>query len=299
MTSNRNIDNLIINGEWRIDTEYGMAQLMQYLDELDMLERGVPIEELGISKRKEASLPELFSPSASGYQLLADSGISSLSSARKTPRNSFAILKLSGVMRSEDGWCSYGMYTMADWIAQINANDNIAGILIRANSGGGESLSGQILKNALIDSRKPVVTHADFLGSAAVEGTLPSAEIIASGASSRIGSIGVYASIDKRMREYYQKNYEDIYATQSPQKNIAFREYLRGNIAPLQKEIDKSATSFQNEVLKFRPDVAKYADTLQGGVFDAKSAKKRGLVDSIGTFNDALRRLAFHAGVKI
>lgn len=300
MISNRTIDEMIVVGEWKIYKPYALEQLHAYYDDLDMLEKGVKVKDLNFTQRKAALLPEVFSPSASGYTLNSEvSGKSSFKNKNEIPKKSFAILKLSGVMRSEDGWCSYGMDTFSDWLHQIYGNENIAGIMIKGRSGGGESMAGQILGNAIEDRNKPIVTYADMLGSAAVEGTIDSDEIIASGVQSSFGSIGVYASIPKWLKEYYEKNVEEIYSTKSPQKNLEWREYLKGNIEPLQKNLDKSADMFHQKVLKHRPDAAKYADTLEGGMFDAKEAKKRGLVDSIGTFNHALRRLGFLAGVKM
>jgi ClpP class serine protease len=298
MISNRKIDDIIFSGDWRIHMPFALQALDAYLDDLELLEKGVPLSELGLSKKREASLPDIFAPTARGYQMFANSDGKRSSLKSDLPKKSFAILKLSGVMRADDGLSSYGMDSFSEWLYQIDNNPNIAGTLIKGRSGGGEKMAGQILKNAIADTKKPVVVLGDVLGSAAVEGTLPADEVIASGTSSEFGSIGVYASIDKRIVEMYKKNIEDIYADASEHKNLEWREYIKGNITPLKFKLNNEAKSFKDEVLKYRPQVGAYQDTFKGGMFDAKEAKKRGLIDGIGSFNYALSRLAFHADIK-
>ena len=144
------------------------------------------------------------------------------------------------------------------------------------------------------DSRKPIVVYADLLASAAVDGTLPAAEIIASGNSSQIGSIGVFCSINKKMVKYYQENVEDIYSSTSTKKNEAIRAYLKGDNSLILREVDKAASIFHAEVKKYRPQAAKHADVLEGDLFFAKDAKTRGLIDGIGTSRYALKRLMWH-----
>lgn len=199
-------------------------------------------------------------------------------------------LRLQGVMTVADQMCSDGVQTLVDRLYSAYNDNSVGGILLEVNSGGGEATAGHILHNAIKDKNKPVVVHATTMGSAALLGTLSANEIVAAGDASRIGSIGSYISIDKKMLENYANNVVDIYATQSSEKNAEFRSLMNGDFAGLQKAVDKSAEMFQKEVRKFRK-MKSDDNTLNGGMFYAKDAKNRGLVDSIGGLNYALKRL--------
>ena len=294
MLSNRQIDNLIFSGgRWAIDQSFAFAEIHRYAAELDAKEAGATFEELGIKQRKAAMLPKL--ANADGLIAMKADAVGKYDlTSSDIPKGSFAVLNLFGAMRADGDWCSYGMRDFASWIDMANQNNRIKGILIQANSGGGETIAGQILRNAVSDSRKPIVVYADLLASAAVDGTLPAAEIIASGNSSQIGSIGVFCSINKKMVKYYQENVDDIYSSSSTKKNEAIRAYLKGDNSLILREVDKAASIFHAEVKNWRPQAAKHADVMEGDLFFAKDAKTRGLIDGIGTSRYALKRLIWH-----
>lgn len=298
MLSNRNIDHLIMRGDsWAIEKMYAIGLINQYIADLEAREAGLSVAELGIAERKAAMLPKVAeSIGVLAFKSYGDESNNILQNT-KIPLNSFAILNLMGAMRTEGDWCSYGMRDFESWIQDANNNPRIRGILIRANSGGGETLAGQILSNAIADSAKPVVVHADLLASAAVDGTLPADEIIASGTSSRIGSIGVYCSVSKKMLDWYKENIVDYYSDRSPKKNKDSRGLFVGDPTALIESVNQAADIFHSEVQKYRPKVLKNQAAKEGDLFFAKEAKQIGLVDGIGNLSYAIRRLAWHAGM--
>lgn len=269
--------NIIITGEWAIDESYALGQLSQILFNLSSGHQPIRQSHI-IGTMSAAGQMETYNPTT------AQSG-------------SILRLRMSGVMTAADQLCSDGIQSLSDTLYTAYNNDNIDGILLEVNSGGGESTAGYILKNALADKNKPVVVHAMTLGSAALLGTLPATEIIAAGESAQIGSIGSYLSVNNKFLSWYKDNYTDIYATQSTDKNADFRSLMEGNSAPIQKMIDKSAKMFQDNVTKSRTlkgSEEKIASTLAGGMFDAADARGRGLVDGIGSYNYAMKRLRSH-----
>ena len=57
------------------------------------------------------------------------------------------------------------------------------------------------------------------------------------------------------------------------------------------QQAEASASLFRSEVQKYRKlNSAMKKETLQGGMFYARDAKKRGIVDSIGTMKNAIKR---------
>jgi len=72
------------------------------------------------------------------------------------------------------------------------------------------------------------------------------------------------------------------------------RGALAGDYGRLQAEIDTIAEQFRGMVSnsrKLRGNKSEIENTLSGGMFTANDAKNRGLADSIGNFNYALKRL--------
>jgi len=269
--------NIILTGEWAIDEGYAFSQLSHIL--FNMSSGHTPVKQSHI------------------VGLMSASGTMTTGNVETAQSGSILRLRMSGVMTAADQLCSDGIQSLSDTLYKAYANDNIDGILLEVNSGGGESTAGYILKNALADKNKPVVVHAMILGSAALLGTLNASEIIAAGESAKIGSIGSYLSVNKNFLTWYKENYTDIYASQSTDKNADFRSLIEGDSAPIQKAIDKSAKMFQDNVRKSRTlkgSDEKINSTLAGGMFDATDARSRGLVDGIGSFNYAMKRLKSH-----
>lgn len=202
------------------------------------------------------------------------------------------VIPLVGTMFTEDQACGpRGVRSIVNEIYQTYNDPNYSGILIQGNTGGGQSSAGRILDSALMDKNKPVVVHATMLASAGIMGTLHATEIMGD-VYSEFGSIGSYISIDKDLINYYKEAIDDIYAEQSSNKNLEFREYIAGNKKPMQDYINKNAQVFIDSVKgKLKGTEAVIAETLKGGMYQAKDAKRRGLIDSIGTRKQAINRL--------
>jgi len=213
-----------------------------------------------------------------------------VNSGSDIPQGSVAHLKMSGAMRLDGGISSRGIKSLCRDFRAMAANPNIIATVFEVNSGGGESIAGQELKNAIIDSEKagtPVIVYGQTVGSAALDGVLPATKIFAAGPDSQFGSIGSYIPTSKAYRKFFNKNFEDVYATVSPDKNKAFREWLKGNNKPLEEKATASAERFQSEVLKYRElNPSKKENTLKGGMFPAREAIDRGLADGIKTLNE-------------
>lgn len=289
--TNRDIDNLLLHGEFFIEQNFGMEVLAQYLHELELIRQGVNYADLGISERRHEKKTAIFIRHSDGEYItaassnLADSGL---------PPGSIAHLRLEGLMRSRDSLSTPGIGTLVSQISLANANPRIAGILIEANTGGGEATAATILHSALVDNPKPVVVLAHFLASGGVLGTLSAKEVIASSSTAKIGSIGTMMTLDKGFRQWFNENYQEVYATNSKNKNGDFRKYLSGDMSGIVKNLDDFNDAFTQEVKNYRPlrgNEQYVSHTLSGAMFQAREARRRGLVDGIGGMQYALKRL--------
>lgn len=251
-----------------IDLDYAVKLLAEHDNVMRMLEAGMPYSEAGYSERR-------------AKQKMSDfSGI--------------AHIKLSGFMQMEDPPCGRGVESIIRDFYSANLKSEIKGILLEVNSGGGQATAGTSLRNAVKDSVKPVVVYGHTMGSAAYWASVYADEIMLSSETASAGSIGCFISLSKKFLETYSDNYQDIYAEESPEKNKAFRAALTGDFSHLQTVASDLAKAFQANVQETRPLKGDITNTLQGGMFMGKDAKKRGLVDSIGTFNQAVEVLNYY-----
>lgn len=275
--NNTQIELLIGASDLCIDPMFGIQSLKTYLHQINLLKSGVSFSDLGFSDQKELSRTVTFYNNGKIVE--------------GATKGSIAKVSLSGVMMMEDGLCSIGIKSLSEILTQLDRSPDVDGILLEVSSGGGEMLAGQLLNSTIKDLSKPIVAWGHYSGSAAVYATLNSTEIIASGENSSFGSIGALFSMNKKFVEQYKEEIEDIYSSQSPNKNKAFREYLNGDSSMMIEEATKADEIFMAAVRKARPLKGSIKETLSGGMFKAKDAKNRGLIDSIGTQKYAMKRL--------
>lgn len=289
-TAATNFDLPYMGQSLAIDKELAFEALSTHLADMSLIRSGVSAKEV-YKGRKEAQAATVFHLSEGGEIHAAPFTAENI----ETRKGLFAHLKLSGVMRMEDGLCSYGIGTLVEQIQKANANPNIAGILFEVNSGGGEATAGQALNLAIKDSKKPVVSFVRNAGSAALMGILHSKAIVMAGAQARIGSIGVFTAYNRKMVEAIKEQVTFVYSATSPDKNAAERQLVyTGDHSLLQQQINKADSLFEREVskaLQLKGDEDMQRETLNGGFFYANDGVRRGLANSVGSFKTAVNAL--------
>lgn len=258
----------------------------RFLAEMDVwADGGIATEQ--IKERRRQQEPELLTLNEDGTFAASPFTLDTI----QARAGQFAHLKLSGAMQQEDFLSTQGIQTLAAQIRQADSSPNIDGILIEANTGGGELLAGQTLRNAIKDAKKPVLVYAHYLASAGIWGTLFADHIMAAGKGSEFGSIGVFTQINKQFLGYYKEHVMAVYSRKSPNKNKDFRSLLDGDASVLEDSVTQADEIFMADVRRNRPLAGDIEGTLSGAMFYADEAKSRGLVDSIGTFADAVAQL--------
>lgn len=285
---------LLSYGALCIEVGLGLRLLNSYLHELSLVASGVPYAELGIGERRRASAAVMvFMPDATGeYSIISqDRGL--LSNSSLTKPQSVAVLKLADVMTTKNDLSSYGVGMLDSQLRQAYANDNIGAVIIDTNSPGGEVTAMQMLVGAIQDRNKPVLGFGRFAASAAYGTLAATDEIIASDKMAQFGSVGAVITLDKSFLEFYAENFLSFYGEDAPQKNAEWRAALEGNYTPIQEAANKATKDFQLQVSKQRSingGEAYQRQTLSGAMFDAVEARRRGLIDGIGTMNYAISR---------
>lgn len=256
---------------WHIESGAALAALSDFANDLAIIQAGGKWSDTGAAQRKASA--EI--------------------TYEKTPSGRVAFVSLDGVMRMSDGLCSKGIQSLSNEVRQLSADGTVIAIVVDANTGGGEAIAGQEFANALAESTKPVLFYAHFLASAGVMASLQADEVYAAGKQTEVGSIGVKATVDNEMLDWYTKTYTDYYADTSQNKSEEFRALQAGDPSKIIASLNKADVIFMAEVQalrKLKGGASTVEETLSGRMFFAEDAVKRGLIDGIKTKAEVIAR---------
>ena len=214
-----------------------------------------------------------------------------------TPEGSLLVIDISGAITKHNQACGpAGMATCASMLESAYRADNIRGIALKIDSGGGEGSAMRIMQDAIGRRNKPVMAFIDDFAASAAYGIAAACDVVtANNELAQIGSIGVYLSIADYSAKLEREGIKliEIYAPQSKDKNADVRGAIAGDkeaIASLEKTAGIFCESFINSVEKSRTEkLQKGRDVWgTGKVFFAGEALELGLIDSIDTFENFL-----------
>jgi ClpP class serine protease len=207
--------------------------------------------------------------------------------------NGVAVINMKGAMMKYDYCGAPGTQSICKAIQQACDNQSCSAIILRIDSPGGAVDGTQQLADCIKQccETKPIVAFIDGCCCSAVMWAASACDQrIASSNTDTVGSVGTMATFTDRTG-YMDKmgiKQRDIYATDSTHKNLPHREALKGNDAPMISTwLDPLNNEFQSAVKANLPGVDPTA--LNGSHYIAKDAKKKGLVDKIGTFESAVK----------
>ena len=276
--------------DWMIDVKYGLSHLMDYLQDESSGYNSIK----AIIEQKKESKEE-------AIQLLDSDGSLSMSLESAI----FGKIKVDGVMRSADGLCSHGIMHVVDGMRAMRLDPKIKGAIVEMNTGGGEVTAAAMFRGAIkemVDAGKPVIVYAHKAASGGIYSTVDATEIIASDEMAEFGSVGVMLSLNKELLSYVRQNVLSLYSENSPNKNRWFRDIIENeqNTKLAISELTRSDSLFMSAVKDNRPlkgTEAEINDTLSGLMFPAAEAKRRGLIDNIGTYQFAINKLKEYTNV--
>lgn len=211
------------------------------------------------------------------------------------PVGSIAMIPITGPIMKYDGACNEpGSMTLSTWVQQADNAPNISGILLYCDTPGGQVDGTQTLVDAIAACSKTTVAyvHDGMMCSAGYWMASSCDHIFASQATDVIGSIGVLTSFYD-FRESLKSMgiaYHEVYAPQSTDKNIEYRQALAGDYAPLERDLSFLAEQFIASVRRNRG--AKLNTSLSnpftGKTYFAREALSIGLIDGICSLEHAI-----------
>ena len=193
--------------------------------------------------------------------------------------------------------------TMVALIREARENSNINALVLRVVSGGGSVFASELIRQEILEYKKTGKPIVISMGSMAASGgywiAADADEIFASPVT-LTGSIGIFAAIPTFENSLSELGvYSDGVGTTS----LAAALDITRPMSPLLKEaieinLNHGYEQFLNIVSKGRTIATQELNNIaEGRVFDGKKALELGLVDKLGTLDDAIDSAAGLAGL--
>ncbi len=214
-----------------------------------------------------------------------------------------AVLYASGSINSGDNYNDIHSEKYIKYIKELQENDKVKAVVFRINSpGGSANASDEILfELQQLKKKKPlVVSFGDYAASGGYYIAM-AADKIYSEPNTLTGSIGVFGVIPY-FKDIANKNgiRSDIVATNA---NSQYYSSLHGvtpyGVSLITRSVEGTYKRFVHFVTQNRKQSFEQIDSVGGGrVWSGVRAKEIGLVDELGTLNDAVKYAAQKAGLK-
>lgn len=214
-----------------------------------------------------------------------------------------AVLYASGSINNGDGYNDIYSEKYVKYIKKLQDDDKVKAVVFRINSpGGSANASDEILfELQQLKKKKPlVVSFGDYAASGGYYVAM-AADKIYSEPNTLTGSIGVFG-VMPYYKDIANKNgiRADIVATNA---NSMYYSGLNGvtpyGVNMMTKSVEGTYKRFVHFVTQNRKQSFEQIDNVGGGrVWSGTRAKQIGLVDELGTLNDAVKFAAQKAGLK-
>lgn len=207
-----------------------------------------------------------------------------------------AYIPIIGGLTKHGQLCAYGMHDYINSINAANDDDQIDSIVLEVDSPGGSVDGTQDFSHTILTSKKELGIFGDgIVASAAYWISTPSKFIMANANNdTEFGSIGTLY-VHENWSSYIEKEIGDVRIIRAPQSVDKAR---LNPIEPLSADLEKEVVAelkqitdtFISVVKNGRGDKLNVGDEniFTGKMYPAKQALKMGMIDAIGTRQDAI-----------
>lgn len=189
---------------------------------------------------------------------------------------SVGIIKIEGAVNPSD------KDALVETIKIAKDNRSIKAVVLDINSPGGEASAIEEIYLALLSLRKekPIVVFIDNMGASGAYYIAIASNFIYSKPSTDIGSIGVVSVLPR------EENLTENIVTTGPFKRIGTsRKEFIDQIGLIQENFLRAVLFQRGEKLKVSKE-----ELSEGKIYIGFDAKKHGLIDALGTFEDAAKK---------
>lgn len=205
--------------------------------------------------------------------------------------NNVVVLDFNQPVVKYDYYPWLGTQSYMNILKQLEQNDSVAGVVLKIDSGGGQVYGTGEIYDFIKNYSKPIVafTHG-YMCSGAYYIAAPTDLIIANKRADAIGSIGAYATIidTDGIWEHFGAKVHSIYASKSTDKNSDYNEVVaNSNYEPyIKNQLDPIVETFIQDMKAVRPQLNE--EVFKGGTWTGEQSLEMGLIDAIGTLEDAI-----------
>lgn len=209
-----------------------------------------------------------------------------------------AVIALDGTIQYDGSACSPEGFKML--LDEAENDPSIKAVVLRVNSGGGTATAGEEMTEYLKDFEKPVVVSTAAINASAAYEISSQADFIYAAQSSEVGSIGTIIELMdySDLMGMLGINIDTISSAESKDSSYGIRELSDEEREHYQQMVDEINQMFIANVAEGRGvSERKVANEWANGLtWTGKTAKEMGLVDEIGTLEDACDKAAELAG---
>ena len=212
-----------------------------------------------------------------------------------------ALISVIGPLTKYGELCSMGMQDYQSLLNRANASPNIDGIVLIMDTPGGTVDGTPEFGLAIKSSTKPVGIFGDHMVASAGMWLASQASVIVGNKNNptEFGSIGVLMALPNYQNVMDAGNFpkvEIFRASQSTDKALVntIEPITDAARQDLQQQLNDTAANFISTVKAGRGDVldTKTEGLFSGKMFDVYQAKKAGLIDTVGTLQTAINKVA-------
>ena len=204
-----------------------------------------------------------------------------------------AVYEIKGAVTKE--WYD-GTLSLMEQMEYNEANPNCIAHLLDFDTGGGEATNCDTVARFIRGLSKPKIGLVNGrCGSAGYYLAAGCDKIYATQNTDIFGSIGCMLSFEDFTKYYKNLGIEivDIYADQSTEKNLDFKEALKGKYDLIKQSLlNPFAEDFINTVKELRPMLQDDSHVFAGKTYMTNDAINIGLIDGKKTYEDALSELS-------
>ena len=217
--------------------------------------------------------------------------------------DAIALIHVEGIIAGS-GSSFDGIVTPEDMIYQLREaerDDSVKAVLLRVDSPGGTVAASQEIATELARFEKPVVVSVADIGASGAYMIASQCDEIIASPTSAVGSIGVISEIPNVAGLLDKLGVEFTVLTAGEYKDVGspYRSLTTTETDLIQQQVDIAYDEFIAIVAEGRdlPE-DKVRELATGWVFSGREALELGLIDSLGTYTDAVDRAAELGGIE-
>jgi len=210
-----------------------------------------------------------------------------------------AVMRLDGTISSgsEEYFTMQGITPgrVADLLEQADADPSIKAVVVRVNSPGGSVVASDEIYRALLEFEKPVVVSMGEMAASGGYYIACGGDYVFAHPDTLTGSIGVISQFINAEELLDEIGVGVVVITSGPHKDIGspFREMTEEEQALWRAITDEIYEGFVEIVAQARDlSLEEVRELADGRVYTGRQALELGLVDEVGTLDDAIMKAA-------